>query len=55
MEALATSSTCPECRGDGYRVWDYGGIRPVDITFLPLTAIVTEPASGHAERFHLKV
>jgi hypothetical protein len=38
-----------------YRVWDYGGIGPIDVTFLHHTAMLCEPTSGHCERFHIEV
>jgi hypothetical protein len=37
-----------------YRVWDYGGIHPLDVTFLHHWVIVSEPASGHTDRFHVE-
>jgi hypothetical protein len=37
-----------------YRVWDYGGIHPVDVTFLHHTATVRVPSSGHTERFQIE-
>jgi hypothetical protein len=41
-------------RGDSYRVWDYGGIHPLDITFRYHTVTICEPSSGHTERFHIE-
>jgi hypothetical protein len=37
-----------------YRVWDYAGIHPIDITFLHHMATVTVPASGHSEQFYIE-
>jgi hypothetical protein len=37
-----------------YRVWDYGGIHPLDVTFLDHAVTLCEPASGHTEHFHVE-
>ena len=37
-----------------FRVWDYGGIHPVDVTFRDHTVTLCEPAAGHTEQFHVE-
>jgi hypothetical protein len=38
-----------------YRVWDFGGMHPLDVTFLHHVVTLCEPASGHSERFLVEV
>lgn len=38
-----------------YRVWDYAGIHPLDVTFLCHHVTVSEPASGHSEQYQVEV
>jgi hypothetical protein len=37
-----------------YRVWDYGGIHPVDVTFLHHTATLSVPSSRHTQRYQVE-
>ena len=43
-------------RRDGvYTIWDFGGINPVEVTFLKRTATLREPATGARAQFQVEV
>ena len=37
-----------------YRVWDYGGIRPLDVTVQHHLVTLSVPSTGHSEQFYIE-